>query len=67
MQVKKIKFKNGSWVVVFIAQNGMIYEVHSNGLVYPHKTFVVLEELCAELISSLSPARGEATVDEVHK
>lgn len=59
MIVRKIKFKNSSWVTVLRSDNGIVVEVHSNGLVYTHEGKPSFQNVCRNIIETLTPARGE--------
>jgi len=61
---QKIKFKNGSWVIVIQSESGKVCEVHSNGLLYFHKEIRNQPAIVKDIITTLTPARGEVIINE---
>ena len=63
MLTRKIKFANGSWIIL-IQANGYVCEVHSNGMMQTKLDSRTMTEIANELIIKLRPVRGEVQTDE---
>lgn len=57
MLTRKIKFQNGSWVVLMQA-NGYICEVHSNGLMLTRQDGRTMSEIADEITERMIKTRG---------
>lgn len=57
---RKIRFQNGSWVVL-VQSNGRVCEIYSNGLTQFRKDDRTMSQIADELVNKLEPARGEVT------
>lgn len=66
MLTRRIKFKNGSWVVLMQA-NGYVCEVHSNGMMQTKRDERTMTEIAFDITQKLAPARGEVVKDDTGK
>jgi phosphoribosylaminoimidazole (AIR) synthetase len=55
---RKIKFQNGSWVVL-MQSDGYICEVHSNGLMLTRQDTRTMSEIAEEITERMDKTRGD--------